>query len=230
MAPRGVLVLMLPCLLAGCSGAPRTPTQPGPMVKTVSVESVSETIWSADYWVHYVRIRLRETSGSPVTISRVDLQFIGDGVDATRTFTNVSGYTTLGNGAIELRELKIVDQPHQLDSATSVIATVIYTTRPGETGAATGRGVVPTCTFRFNVGGPVLVPVGESRQVSGGWSACPSNYYPLDGSQIRWRSLDPAVASVNESGLVTGLTDGVATIQGTYRDVVRSHKFTIGSS
>ena len=48
---------------------PRTPIQPGPEVKSLDVESVSEFIWSADYRVHYVRIRLRDTSGGPFTIS-----------------------------------------------------------------------------------------------------------------------------------------------------------------
>jgi hypothetical protein len=228
VVPRGLLVLTLACVLPGCAGASRTPTQPDPAVKSLGVESVSSFIWSGDYRVHYVRIRLRETSGNGVTISRIDLQFLGDGVDVTRTFSNIPKSNIGANATIELDDLKVVDEPHQLDSAKTMIATVIYRTLVGETGAAVGGGAVPTCTIRFRIGGPTFIAVGDSRRMSGAWDACPTNTYPLDGSQIRWRSLDPTVATVDAVGVVTGLVNGLATIQGAYADVVKSHKVTIG--
>lgn len=227
MVPRGLLVLTLACLLTGCADAPRTPIQPDPAVNSLAVESVSAFIVSADYRVYSVRIRLRETSGRPLTISRIDLQFLGDGLDVTRTFSNIPKHSVSINASVELDDLEVADQPHQLDSAKSIIATVVYKTPAGETGAAIGGASVPTCTFRFDIGGPALIAVGDSTRMSGRFDTCPAMSYPLDGSQIRWRSLDPTIASVNSVGVVTGLANGLATIQGEYRGVVSSHKVTI---
>jgi hypothetical protein len=227
MVPRGRLVLTLACLLTGCADAPRTPIQPDPAVNSLAVESVSAFIVSADYRVYSVRIRLRETSGSPATISRIALQFLGDGLDVTRTVTNIPKNSVPANASIELDDLEVTDQPHQLDSAKSITATVVYSTRAGETGAASGGGSLPTCTFRFDIGGPALIAVGESTRMSGRFDACPAMSYPLDGSQIQWRSLEPTIASVSSVGVVTGLATGLATIQGEYRGVVSSHRVTI---
>lgn len=227
MGSRTWLVLTLACLLTGCSNEGRSPTEPDPAVTNLAIQEVSAFINSADYRVYYVRIRVRETSGSPATISRITLQFLGDGVDATRSFSNIPKNSIAANATIELDDLEVFDQPHQLDSAKRIVATVVYNTR-GEIGAATREGSVPTCANRFTLAGPALIAIGESARLFGRFNTCPTMSYPLDGSQIQWRSLDPALASVNSVGLVTGLAQGLATIQGGYGDVVASHKMTIG--
>ena len=216
--------------MTGCGpDAPRTPTQPSPKENTLSVQSVSAFIESGDYQVYLVRLRVRETAGSPIAISEVVLQFLGEGLSATRRFPNIPKGNIAAGASVELDDLVVSDELHELDKAKTVVATVTYRIAAGETWAAVGTGTVPDCGRSFLVWGPPSIAVGQTIELSGGLEfVCSPMWYPLSRTSIQWRSLNPAIATVDAAGRVTGVARGNATIQGTYGRVVSSYRFTVG--
>lgn len=231
MNSRLLLGLALVCFLSGCSDVPRSPTAPipDPTLNNLIIQSVSTFITVGDYRLYSVRIRVREASATPVTISRIVLQFRGDGIAVSRTFSNIAENAIGPSASVELDDLHVADESHEFDSARTILVTVTYAAA-GQMGAAVVETPVPNCATFFEVwGASNLIAVKESMQMYGGIeTGCSPTYYPVDASSIEWRTLNPTVASINRSGVITGLANGLATIQGTYGRTVSSHKVRVG--
>lgn len=228
MDARALVYLTLACCLSGCSNGPKSPTEPGVPGNSLTVEQASVFINAGDFRIYSVRLRVRETAGSPITIAQVALQFLGESVAATRTFSTIAKGQIAANSSVELDDLIVMDEPHQLDAAKTISATVTYRNQSGETWTATAHTAVPNCANTFDVWGPALIGVGQSAQLSAGLETCPPMFYPLSGSQVQWRSLTPDLASVDDRGRVTALGRGLASIEGTYGHMRSTHTVTVG--
>lgn len=79
----------------------------------------------------------------------------------------------------------------------------------------------------FGTVNPTL-PVGESLQLQA--TILNGNGEVLEGPSVTWSSSDEAVFSVNESGLVSALAEGAATISATVDDVSASINFSTTES
>ncbi|MBR5724122.1 MAG: Ig domain-containing protein [Bacteroidales bacterium] len=69
--------------------------------------------------------------------------------------------------------------------------------------------VIPVENVKLDVTSKELVP-GETLQLTA--TLLPANATDKDGIALVWNSSDPAVASVNDAGLVTAVSDGTATV------------------
>lgn len=218
---RGLLIATVALLLGGCSG--KSPTEPN-TVLGLTVESVSTYITAGDYRNYFVRIRVRDTAGTPSWISRIALEFTGDNVAASRTFTNIPTGAIPANQSVELDDLVVQDERHELDRVMTIVATVTYATSTGRTATAAGAAAIPACMNRFRVTGPEAMNVGQSGQMSGSLTfGCQPNFLPLSPSQIEWQSLSPDIAGVDRAGIVAARASGAATIRGIYGVPVATH-------
>src|SRR5688572_24821491 len=157
-------------LVTGCGpDAPGSPTEPrpDPTLENLAVQSISTFITVGDYRIYSVRVRVIETSAVPSTISSISLQFLGGGVPPTRTFENIAKNAIAPRASVELDDLQVVDDRHELDSATTILATVTYAAS-GRTGTVVAGTAIPNCANYFDVWGPYLIAVAEVVQMSAG--------------------------------------------------------------
>ena len=228
MNSRVMLGLVQACFAIACSKEPQSPIAPAPTSNSLTIESLSTHVTSGDYRIYAVRIRVRETAGGPVRLSEVAIHFVGAGIAASRTFSNIPNHAIAAHTSVELDDFTVTDEAHQFDSATEIVATVTYRDEAGKTWAAAKSAVVPNCANHFDIWGPSLLAVGKSIQLFAGLeTGCSPMFYPLNPSSMQWRSLTPEIADVNTSGLVTGRAHGLASIQGTYGHGVSTHTLRV---
>ena len=98
-------------------------------------------------------------------------------------------------------------------SATNIAGTSPATTVTIAVSAATLTGL--TATAPGTLGSPPTIKVGQQAQLTATATLSDSST-PNVTSQSQWSSSNPAVASVDSTGKVTGLTGGTATITASY--------------
>ncbi|MFN7676282.1 GEVED domain-containing protein, partial [Flavobacterium sp.] len=102
-----------------------------------------------------------------------------------------------------------------LNSDTSITATI-----PAEFNAGTGTIVVTTPLGTGSSTNPLTINTNPTvLPITGGTELCMPNILTLSSSTGgTWNSLNPTIATVNASGEVTGVSEGVATITYTVND------------
>jgi uncharacterized protein YjdB len=119
------------------------------------------------------------------------------------------------------------DQPGQ-ERVTGVDMgkTTISATVDGVRGTAQ-LVVQPNFGYLDNGSGDHTLAVGETWEEKMNFVTANNEREPAEPGQVSWVSMNPAVATVTQAGLVTGVAFGKAVIQGTYRGFTLSATITV---
>ncbi len=183
---RHALAFLAPAIVLACGGGGDGGTAPPPVtVASVSVSLASSTL----------------TPGQTTTASAVARDAQGGtiaGKVATWSSSSSAVATVDGSGTV---------------TAVAAGSAEIVATIDGRTGQATVTVTPPPVATVAVTLGSTSLAVGQSTQ--GQVVLRDANGATLTGRQVAWTSSNPTIASVNGSGLVSGLAVGTATITAT---------------
>jgi trimeric autotransporter adhesin len=87
--------------------------------------------------------------------------------------------------------------------------------------------VVASTVKSLLIVGPATIPVGQASQLTASISTTGSKQVVTDG--VVWQSSKPDVAAVSDTGVLTGLSAGTATITASYQGVVGTLAVTVAN-
>jgi uncharacterized protein YjdB len=158
--------------------------------------------------------------------------------DTSKVTVTVTAFDASGAPITDLADRSIVWASD--DTTTATVAAIDQPGQARVTGVFMGkttvsatvdgvRGTAPVSvapTLGYMGGGTIAV--GQTFQLEIEWATANSERISIPDAD-QWVSLNPAVATVTQTGLVTGVAVGTAVIQGTYRGFTASATLTVVS-